>query len=319
MNLLIFVLSLLMILSAMTYARLDSFMKSRVQAGEWRWVMKESERDLYNQKQKICNAEIKKAEKKESSTTTVAASNTADKKEAETPANKPSGPTTPRSGLLNPSWLLNKEIREKEGFDKENFIAMIEDLMNKNWGNQPFFKRMESERPDFVSALIKEMIDVADKANKKDEDGKAVQKVVTLDDLIMRTWSDQSLKNAFGHMLQVGLVYNRKDARSDENSDISYVSPQGFQSLNDYFATKNTGDKIRVWLAPRAVLKVLFPDPAVLEEVIKMRAEINKEVKKGGKDSTQPLTDKFQEAFQGKSPYSDFLDFTVSTTDTSKR
>lgn len=53
MNLLIFTLSLILILAAMSYARFENFTKNRFQANMWMAILKDSQRDLYNQQQKL--------------------------------------------------------------------------------------------------------------------------------------------------------------------------------------------------------------------------------------------------------------------------
>lgn len=317
MNLLIFILSLIMILAAMTYSRVESYMRNSVQAQEWRWIMKESERDLYNIKQAKCNDEVSDkppeetvplppGEKKESTP----------KKETEKTTKKA---TPAGTGKISVAWLFDKSTRESPTFDKEKAAAVIEQLIVINWKDQPFYRIMEKKRPQFAGALVKEMMRLGDKANEADDKtGKVAKPLKNLDDLIYLAWSDPELKLAFGRMLQEGLIYNRAGARDDLSSEIVYNSPKGFQSLKDFF-TQTKKDKIRVWLAPKAILRVIFPEPEVVDAVIKMREQLAKEMKKRGEDNSSPLNDQFQAAFSGSTPFADLLDFTVTTTPPPKK
>ncbi|MCB1114397.1 MAG: hypothetical protein KDK62_06545, partial [Chlamydiia bacterium] len=185
MNLIIFVLSLILVLSAMSYARLDSFLKSRFHAKEWSWIMQESERDLYNRKQKSCNKKTEKETKKEES---------------------PTSKDSPGNGRISLSWFFKKEFREKNPALFLETKELSQELVKNAWGNQPFYKDLEKEKPDFVSLMFEEIIQLADRASEKDSKAKLTH----LEDLIYLPWSDLQIKTAFGRMLQEGLIYNKK-------------------------------------------------------------------------------------------------------------
>lgn len=294
MNLIVFVLSLILVLSAMTYARLDSFLKGRYHANEWSWVMRESERDLYNRKLAKCTPKENKPPQ-----------NPADEKSPPPPGDK-----SPRvengTGRISLAWFFKPEFRIKHG----ELVPKMEDLaiqlVENAWGNQPFYIELAKEQPEFVRAMFEEIVSLVEK-NSSDK-----MKIKTLDDLIFLQWSDLKLKTAFGRMLQEGLIFDKKGRDAVKEEEIE-IPPKGFQSLNDYFVTQEK-DKIRVWLAPRKLVLVLFPDPGVAEAVIQMREELYRELSKKDAPSKDELGARFKEAFSDKTPYLELVDFTVTAT-----
>lgn len=285
MNLIIFVLSLIMILAAMTYTRFESFSKSHLQSQEWVSLLQDSQRDLYNQQQKKCRLK-KRAKKSE-------------------PTDKQTKGKTPGSGKIPLAWLLGKSEHQKE------VQELIESLITCLWSDQPFYKRLAKERPQFVEALLQDILNTSSKITDEKE------AIKNLDQLMVTNWNDLELKTAFGRMLQDGLVYDKKNIRNDGSPDLTYKSPKGFQSLRDYFTNQKT-DKIRVWLAPRALLGAIFRDPQVVEEVINLRKELYGQVKKKGSDA-DALSKQFEETFSSKTSYKDLLDWQVTMTDVRNR
>lgn len=293
MNLLIVVLSLIMVLSAISYARLESFLKSRFHAKEWSWIAHESERDRFNHAQLICNA--KSQENK-----APAPSTPPPKKDDKTPA------PSPGVGQISLSWLFKKDFREKHkaAFPKveELFVKLLTDA----WGNQPFFIQLQEERPEFLKGILEEILILSEKANVKD----SKLKVTHLDDLIYLPWNDLTLKTAFARMLQEGLIFKGSDRQNSQDLE-TMSSPTGYQSLNDYFSAREA-DKIRVWLAPRPILKALFPDS--WQEVIKTREALWRELKKENGPSADELSTRFEQTFSEKTPYPELVDFKVTKT-----
>lgn len=327
MNLLIFILSLIMMLSLMTYARLESFTKSHVQASEWLWLMKESERDTFNKAQKVCNSiDKKKADKA--------------KKDKETKDNAPPPPPPPEvpkddkdkeptgtngvkdeitkpqenespspgSGKISLGWFLDKSFREKYKDRLTQMTSLMETFIATQWGNQPFYKKLEKDRPNFVPLMFEDMYDSVEKAKLDNPKFK----VSSLDDLLFITWKDPELKTAFARMLQEGLTYKRDPDPSEGISAVEKDSPKGYQSLNDFFASKKN-EKIRVWLAPKALLLALYGDPKTVEEIVKTREAYYKEMRNGSATAAD-LKKKFEELFSSRTNFNDLLDYTVTTT-----
>lgn len=308
-----------MLLALMTYARLESFTKSHIQASEWVWLMKESERDTFNKAQKICNeADKKKAKDKKKEAEKAAKGETPapaptptppkdENKPAETPP--PSPPPTPAgTGKISLAWFLKKDFREKNKDKMAQTVSLIENIISTQWGSQPFYKNLEKERPNFVPQMLQEMTDSVEKAKIDNP----TLKIKSLDDLLFVTWKDADLKIAFSRMLQEGLIYKREKESDEGLSDIISSSPKGYQSLNDFFTTKDFA-KIRLWLAPRSLLLALFGDPKTVEEIVKTRESYHKEMKKGSADS-KDLSKKLEEMFASRTSYNDLLDYTVTTT-----
>lgn len=286
MNLILFVLSIVMILAAMTYNRFESFSKSYLQAEQWRQILVEKQRDRFNQQQKKCPPAKKAAEPKE---------------EKEPKAKS----TPPGSGQISLSLLL---ARGKPGH--EEAMTLLKNLLTRLWGNQPFFKQLAEKRPDFLDALLNDMVETAERAALEKKE------IKTLDGFITTNWGDIELKVAFGRMLQEGLVYHRDPEPREENPDIIYEAPPGFQTLRDYFTTKKH-DQIRLWLAQRPLLESIFPDKQTVDEFIKERKAIYNELKRKEANREQ-IQQHFKETFSSKTPFKELLDWEVTLTNPSK-
>lgn len=308
MNLLIFILSLIMMLSVMTYSRLENFTKNHIQAQEWRWIMKESERDVYNRRQAQCNAEINKTNKTNKDNPTPPPSEEQKKEESANPL--PEGKTETQkngSGKISLAWLLNKDLREKKADAFQNMSTIIQTMIVEAWGNQPFYKKLDQERPGFVKLMLQDMVESVEKYKATDKR----KKVSTLDDLLFISWSDLSLKEAYGRMLQESLIYDRSQDKT-KPAEGRGVSPKGFQSLRDYFEFKEN-DKIRLWLASRPVLMALFSDEQIVNNIIDTRTEYYREIRNNN-TPTAELSKKFQENFSPQTPYNELIDYKITKT-----
>ena len=301
MNLLIFTLSLILILAAMSYARFENFTKNRFQANMWMAILKDSQRDLYNQQQKLKTVEAPKKPKGRKFTA-----------ENQTPSNdKQPQPEKPKrvdagSGRISLGWFFDEKHTEKEAF--KHIEALTKTLIENQWGKQPFYRQILKEHPDFLSQLIQTMIALGQEAKLKNQ-----KPLKHLDDLIYLEWPDNELKAAFGRMLQDGLIYEGTSFHDDGSPEVSYSAPKGFQNLNDYF-TAPFKDKIRIWLAPRPILRALFQDPAVVSAIVERRREYYKEARKGDTNKRNEIADDLAQEFASKTPYGDIIEWKVTKT-----
>ena len=73
-------------------------------------------------------------------------------------------------------------------------------------------------------------------------------------------------------------------------------------------------NKIRLWLAPRAVLLSLFDNEQVVSQIIQMRTDLYNEMRRTGAEGPESFSLRFKEAFSQQTPFNDLIDYKVTTT-----
>src|SRR5262245_46516291 len=126
MNVLIFVITMIMLLSLLTYARLETFFSTQIFQVVFNNYMEKCERGcLSGQANRLYN-EIKVSKKAGS--------------------NSPKVPATSRLSL---HLLLNKDERESHASEWGQRKILLKNLLHHLYGDQPFFKSLFKDRPFF--------------------------------------------------------------------------------------------------------------------------------------------------------------------------
>lgn len=328
MNILLFVTSLIMLLTAMTYARLANFFESHTQAVEWQAQMEETERSVYNHEMLRQLAAPPKKTTPPATTTPPPAQKTPDDKQPD-PDPKPAAPkSSPKDAKIHFRWFTDKAMREGHEQEFAKYYDLTKTLIRILYSQQPFFKIMEKSRPDFLDDLLQEIMRTSDGYLQLDQKNK----IASLSDLMYLKWSDLELKRLFSRLMSQTPIYKRvpepdelppTDAeeefdKGEFDQTIPY-SKEGYQSLNDYFTIRKA-DKIHVYLASKPLLLALFRDPQIVARIIEMRNHLYLQVrKKNPSISKEDATKEFESNFKSLSLYEAILDFTVTTTDPRKR
>lgn len=312
MNVLIFVMTMLMLLTLMTYARIDSYRSSQAYQIIFKHFMQEDERGYINKGADKGYEDIKVNEKKEP---------TEEKKKN----NKVDA--SPRISI---SLLLDPKRNEKEKEWGQSKI-LLGNLMRTLYSKQPFYLKLEAEHPGFVDDLIQAITQAIDELPKE----KKPKKPMDLGNLRL---SDPKLDRVLYKMLNGALLLNvvtdeQKNAIAndaaevevetnvdDDSSDADeYKSPEGYYSLLDYL-TERPSKQVRIYLAPRNVLLSIFSDSeATVNAIIRERESLYRQVMAGS--DPEQLSESFKNQFL-KSKVSaiedDTLNFTVNKTSPKK-
>jgi hypothetical protein len=301
MNIFLFVITLLMLTATITYKRLEQFVASQVQAQQWVRLMQMDERDRYNSK--ILCSKQKTRKKLEKSTPA----------EQSTEESKPKTP--PGYGQIYQGFLVDQEFREAHSEILPLYQEVLKNLIFILYADQPFYKDLNKRRPGFIDQFLSEIQSSAEAYKQKD-------KIKNIRNLLYASWSDPDFSNAFGLMMQEGLIYKGSsysmDERNgnDESDESEPPSPKkarrNFQTLDDFITNKNSDGKIRVYLAPRELLLAIYQDPAMVSKIIETRESLYRDVKYHKKQPSEAT--KIFEEFKN-SRYDPILDFTVTTTD----
>lgn len=320
MNVLIFVATMLMLLAILTYGRLETYRTNQGHELLFKHYMQESERGYTN------SVNTRKYE-----TTTASTKNSSEPKAEKIPA-------TPRISIL---FFINAKERDAHQNETAKLSTMLKKLIFNLYGEQPFYKEIEQKRPTFLNEIISKIEIAADSLPKN----KKITKTKELGNLDL---GDQELNDAFYKMLHgapaleietkapekplieplfTPLETTEVEAENETAADKKiavveskeYKSPKGYYSLLDFITISNS-PKIRVYLAPREVLKAIFNEDAVVNEIIQNRNDIFKSIK-GESGDVKQAGEAFKAAFEGRrDPNFDetVLDFSVSKTNPKK-
>lgn len=313
MNVLIFVTTMLMLLVLMTYARLETYRSSQIFQVLFESYMEKDERGYINIVA-LKQYDAAKGSKKDSS------------------GPKEKVLASPRITL---SPLLKKEEREKAPQEAASFTVLLKNLITTLYADQPFYQKMMEKRPSFIDEMIAKLI----QAVAELPDGKEIKNAADIANLKL---GDDQLDDVFFKMLQ-GAPYKdvsaplvpdllkevpKEQVQSDDDpSDETSIekeaeehkSPKGYFSLLD-FVTMQPWNKVRVYLAPKEVLKAIYRDDAIVNDVINKRNELFHQAYLVDPDGIKSLSESFKNEFNNRQDpaIGDVLDYTVTKTNPKK-
>lgn len=301
MNLLIFVMALLMVLASITYSSLHTFFRNEVQSFEWQDRIRVVAYSKYNDSLRFCPITSKSITKTSKAIPVDA--------ETEQEKKTPSAPKETGRGTLPAQFLLNASYRKIHENEFPQFQELFKTLIRILYSDQPFYKRMQEERPNFLDEMIREIVDISERGKHP---------ISKLDDLMFEKWGDPDLKHAFSYMLKATPIYRRPKrefiewGNLDQEENESSYPIDGIYSLN-FFMHSNNKDKIRLWLAPKVVLYALYKDFELVDLLVQDRYEQYKALNRGLYEKQQ-IQKHMEENYKGKSPFDSFIDFTVTKT-----
>lgn len=278
MNILLFVSTILLLVSILTYGRIQTYVGTLILQTDLRGGMTELERCAYNERIDIlydatsAQSHAKK-ERDENGRVTI-------------PTPEPKELT---SSKINFRWLFQWQQQ-----DPEIKAEVLKNLMEALYGNEKFFQEMLLRRPDALNQILEQLSYAFAR----------VGKVKKLQDLVKLHFDDDD------ELWQFFCIMLRKTPQYEDGED----QQCHFVSLLDYL-TIQSPKKIRVFLAKPALLIAIFgEEPA--KRILEARQTIYKQIKNEKDEKTvREATRLFQENFAGEAiQYLPILDFTVSKT-----
>lgn len=308
MNVLLFTTAMILLLGALTYARIDMYRSLSILQGQFKQYMEVSERSSIN----------KEAENWYETST----------------ASKSTGKTAPQKGkrqqaLSRLSFLpfVNSEKKQAHSQEYPQLAELARRLFEVLYRDQKFYRENKLK---IDSELLSRLM-VAVEQLPPD------QKITRATDLAILNLQDPILNDALYKMLQGTMQPDEKqdpqkvfeeappcqlDETGGEEDDEAVEpgkreevkSSQGYYSLLD-FITLQDAAKVRVYLAPRPLLTAIFDDPAIVSDIIATRCNLyRKLVSKAmtAEEATQAFHTQFIQQSRG---FDDtILDFSVSKT-----
>lgn len=320
MNILLFVTSLLMLLSLMTYARIDSFRYFLGMEAQFEKYMTSIERNQTN------------AAAEQWYDTTRATKPKDPNKPAKTPAPQNQQNQKKSSSRLSFRFFIDQKMRETNQAAFKQTAEWAKKLMLTLYGNQEFFAEEFKKNPAFMDEILESL----ERATEGLFTGKIkLTKAAQLSNLNL----DESVREAFYHMLKgcpnselkknQALLDEKKaennitspsDAEGDEGdaddtaNEAQEYSKDGYDSLLNYITLQNT-PRIRVFLASRPLLAAIFGQVSTADAIIEARQGLYRAVIHGTL-TPKDATDQFADQLKNYTNNFDeaFLDFTVSRT-----
>jgi hypothetical protein len=281
MNVLLFVMSMLMMLVLMTYGRLESFRNYSFVQVQFKAYMKRSERDYLNKAaiERYHDTHATKYEQKL-------------KKERQ---------DSKASSKLSFYLFVNNQERIKNQASFETQLSVVRNLILFLYGGQKYFVELAERRPNYIdeifSALMEETVEPP--------------KITKVKELATVDLQDPELNEAFTRMLKG--AYEEPPAEQKEKRPLRL--DQGYYSLLDFITLENKL-KLRVYLASKQLLMAVYGNPALVEEILRVRYQLYRNVLKGlleANAAAEEFKQQFGNAALPDVPV-DFLDFGVSKT-----
>ena len=307
-----------MLLSLMTYARLETYRSSQTFQIIFKHYMQEDERGYINVQAKKVYKGIKVTEK-----------------ESKDGKKNPAPKKNEANSRIGIGLLFNSD-REAKGKDWEQTKALLKNLMRTLYKDQSFYIKLEEKRPNFVDDLVRSITQTVDELPKDVKPKQAAglgnlklpdpqldrvlykmlhgaSYVNVLTDEQKRT---QEQKNSFGFKENLSDADVEAASNEEESSDDvdEYKSPEGYFSLLD-FVNSGSKPKIRVYLAPKEVLQAVFNDPGTVNSVIEERQRLYQQADSDG--AIEQLSEVFKNQFmklKDPSIEDETLNFTISKT-----
>lgn len=287
MNVLVFVIALLMIISLLTYGRLESFRNFSLIQSEFEKYMQNISRKGVNNltTSKYLHTHLP-GKYKPGKTSQIQASST-----------------------LSLNLFVDKDERNQQAAVLAAHRQAAKNLMDEIYGNQPFFLKIEEKRPQVLDEILDSLIKASDEFSPKDKITRA-KELATID------LGDDELNLLFTYMLkgqEAPLMPQIKDEEQDNLEPNKKIS--GYPSLLDFITIKKKKLVIRVFLASKPLLSALF-GPETADQIIISRNELFKDVQRDTK-TPQKASEEFKNLFNAqKLPYvpDTMLNFDVSKT-----
>jgi hypothetical protein len=313
MNVLLFVTAMIMVLSMLTYAKLEMYRSFSLLQSQFTSFMEETERGYIN-------------------TTAVWWYENSPAVRRSNPPNPPTARGGARSRL---SFIVfidrTKQAQYAQVYPK--IVLLSKKLMLYLYKDQPFFKETLQLRPDILDGFLMSLMAASEALPTE-------QRIKKAADLANLNFGDPLL-NSFSYFVLKGSPFPEEkeneevkqveplqtefiiketngeadDENGDPNKKEDYMSPEGYYSLLDYITVEDA-IKIRVFLASKPLLMAIFDNQDVVNSIIAMRYDLYRKVVSGSVNPQNAST-QFKTATSSKSdPNFDdsILDYSVTKT-----
>jgi hypothetical protein len=315
MNVLLYVMTMLMVLALMSYARLETYRSAQIFQTLFAHYMEKDERGEIN-------AGFKRQYESE--------------KGSSREGGDKSQPKINASPRISLSIFLNKQQQAAQPDQFHQTIVLLRNLLQVLYRGQPFYEEIIEEKPQFAEELVRSIVSTIDALpqENKPKNMKDLSNLVLSDPKLNEALykilhgapekyeaaaaENEEPKHAVRESVEDKVEDSSQDAALLEAEAQEHTSPKGYQSLADY-VTLSSSPQIRIFLASPPVLQALFPNPQTVQEILEMRRDLHRQALHGA--DLQELENTFKNRFErlhDPAINSALLNFQVSKTDPRK-
>lgn len=203
------------------------------------------------------------------------------------------------SSTLSFNLFIDKEERKQHLSELAAHRIVAKNLMHNLYGNQEFFKKVEEKHPQVLDEILDSLIRKSDDFQTKDKINRS-QELATID------LDDEDVNLVFTYMLQGDTMQKGEKELANGN----------YPSLLDFITVQKKKLVIRVFLASPPLLMALFGNSDIVKQILDTRIQLYKDVNKNRKTALQ-ASEEFKNIFINKRlPYipDAMLNFEVSRT-----
>lgn len=205
--------------------------------------------------------------------------------------------------------LLDRNFRDRDASATRQFRILQAALLKIVYGEAAFFKEMVRRRPHCVEELLDAIERAADRAPKGMIQSIGDMAKLELDDRELQQFCYKMLKGT----VRRERIQQRREQLAEGKELTAWCDERAYPSLFTFINYEGSHGKkpIELQLCPREILKAIFIDDQVVEEVIAMREKLSQE---GGDGASFA----FREAFLSKRREGiddQLLSFNITTTD----
>jgi hypothetical protein len=224
-----FVLSILMLLSILSYTNLHSFLHFHITQNEYQYYMRDSEQGDYN-------SEVKRRFDNRSDSTNKI------EEEDDSPNQK-----KPRlNGTLNLFTWMNPLASEE---DKRQCKMIFERLLDQLYKNHPSFAAFYEKQPDLNTQIIARL-------ENKERPPQC--------NLCSIELNSKLLQDAFAMMVNGNITADAWNKRVANGESLEGY----FRSLNDFVSCTSTSKPVSIYLAKKELLLAIYQDPVIVNAII---------------------------------------------------
>lgn len=286
-------MSMLMILTILTYSRLDTYRTMAGIEGEVSYYMEKTERNAINSAANRLYERIRFSQKPSAQEDSAPSKNEGEKQE-EKPKNERG------SSRLSLSFLMQEPSAEEDSSSYEETLGLLKNLIFVLYGAQPQFQKHIEEDPD----LIEKLVAAISQAIQKQPEESKIKQAIDLSNLEL----DDSLKEPFYLMLKGcprSLSTNKTISESEEESADDAIEAEEFHSDKTYnsllnFITLRKNSKVNIYIASTPLLLAIYRDPQLVSHLLQRRADLYKEVYKEKTMSAEEASSALKAEFEAR-------------------
>lgn len=246
MNIITFVMTLLIIVGILTYARVESFKNTMMVETLFEKYMDTQERKFLNDKNKsfykntIASQKDKKKDEQENA--------------------------IPADSKLNFRLFINKEERKRKESEFLQYYLIARNLIYYLYHETKFYQEAQELVPDLAGQVLDGLILASEELSKE-------QIPSCPKDFATITIRNPVVNEVFYKMLKGTKVKDKK--KDGENTWAHFLPKEGYLSLLDFISSKDK-PTIRIFLASPQLLMAIFGDEKTVNEILDVRKKLYK-------------------------------------------